>query len=221
MAEAKITQKKEQKQAKKEDSSKKVAPQKSAHGFYHYMSEAWKNPSKEIIESRRKEAIAYREGSRIVKLEKPTRLDRAHSLGYKAKKGFVIFRIIIQRGGHIKPRPTTKRRSKRFNIKKNLHMNYQWIAEQRVQNKYQNLEVLNSYPIGKDGQFYYFEVICVDRNAPEITNDKNFKWLQNPANRFRVLKGRTSSGRKARGLLNKNPNLKIRPSARAWDRKGR
>jgi large subunit ribosomal protein L15e len=209
------------KEAKKENKKEHKQPQKSAHGFYYYLKKAFRNPSHEMIESQRKNSIAYRAGERITKLEKPTRLDRAHSLGYKAKKGFVVFRVVIQRGGHYKPRPTTKRRSKRFNIKKILHMNYQWIAERRVQNAYRNLEVLNSYKIGKDGRFYFFEVICIDPQEGEIKNDKNFKWLQNPANRFRVFRGRTSSGRKARGLRNKSPNLKIRPSARAWGRRGR
>jgi len=213
MAEAKKTEKKAE--------TKKQAPQASVKGFYHYLRQAWRNPTKESIEKIRKESIAWREGERITKLERPTRLDRAHALGYKAKKGFVVFRVVIERGGRQKARPTTKRRSKRFNVKKILKLNYQQVAEIRVQKNHQNLEVLNSYKLGKDGQFYYFEVICVDTNAPEIKADPNFRWLQNPANRFRALRGLTSSGRKSRGLMNRNPNLKIRPSARAWNRKGR
>lgn len=199
----------------------KKVQSKSVKGFYHYMKKAWKDPSPEHMIEVRKNMTEWRNGDRIVKLEKPTRLDRARILGYKAKKGIAVFRITIKRGGRSKARPTTKRRSKRFNVKKILHLNYQGVAEQRVQKAHQNLEILGSYKIGKDGQYYFFEVITVDRNMAEIKSDKNFKWLQNPANRFRALRGLTSAGRKSRGFLNRNPNLKVRPSIRAWDRKGR
>jgi large subunit ribosomal protein L15e len=185
------------------------------------MKNAWKNPSQEHLNEIRKNMIAWREGARITKLEKPTRIDRARVLGYKAKKGIGVFRVTLERGGRAKARPTTKRRSKRFNTKKILKISYQGVAEQRVQNAYKNLEILGSYKLGKDGKFYFFEIITVDPNMAEIKSDPNFRWLQNPANRFRAFRGRTSAGRKSRGLANKSPNLKIRPSARAWDRRGR
>ena len=79
-------------------------------------------------------------------------------------------------------------------------MNYKWIAEQRVANKFTNLEVLNSYPIGKDGVNYFYEVILVDPKRPEIKNDKTMKWATKSKNRRRVFRGLTSSGKKSRGL---------------------
>jgi large subunit ribosomal protein L15e len=207
------TEKKEAKQKKQET--------KSSHGFYYYMNKSWKAHSPEQLEEQRKKMVEWRNTERIVKLEKPTRLDKARRLGYKAKKGFIVFRITIERGGRYKPRPTTKRRSKRFSIKKILRMNYRWVAEQRVQRRYMNLEVLNSYFTGKDGRFFFFEVICVDPNIAEIKSSPDLAWLQNAANRFRVLRGRTSAGKKSRGLRNKSPNLKVRPSLRSWNRQGR
>jgi len=205
----------------KSEKKAKHEPQVSAHGMYHYMNEAWKKPSKEFTVEIRGKMIGWRAGDRVTKLEKPTRLDKARSLGYKAKKGFVIFRSVVKRGGHIKARPGTRRRGKRQSVKKNLRMNYRWIAEQRVQNKYLNLEVLNSYPLSKDGKFGFFEVICVDPNAPEIKSDKDINWICRPENRNRSLRGLTSAAKKSRGLRNKSRNLKIRPSLRAWHRKGR
>jgi large subunit ribosomal protein L15e len=192
-----------------------------ANGVYHYIKQAWKKPSAEHKEEVRKNMIAWREGERVAKLEKPSRLDRARALGYKAKKGILVFRVTLERGGRQKIRPTTKRRSKRFNTKKILKSSYQSVAEQRVQKAHPNLEILNSYKLGKDGKFYFFEVITVDKNVAEIKSDPQFKWLRSASNRFRALRGLTSSGAKSRGFMNKNPNLKIRPSARAWDRKGR
>ena len=100
-------------------------------------------------------------------------------------------------------------------------MNYQWIAEQRVARKYPNLEVLNSYLIGKDGIHYFFEVILVDPERPEIKNDKNLSWISKDANLKRVFRGLTSAGKKSRGLRHKGPGLKVRPSARARKHKGK
>ncbi len=196
-------------------------PRKSVNGMYHYMGQAWKKPTAAHIDEIRKKMIAWRAGPRIAKIDKPTRIDRARILGYKAKKGFVIFRITLERGGRFKARPRTKRRSKRFSVKKILHMNYQWVAEQRVSKTYRNLEVLNSYKLGKDGRFYFFEVITVDRNAPEIKADPQFSWLTKTQNKFRAMRGLTSSGRKARGMSTKSANLKVRPSLRANNRQGR
>ena len=97
----------------------------------------------------------WRAGERITKIEKPTRIDRARALGYKAKKGVVVARVVIARGGRKKPRINKKRRTKRQNTRKSLKMNYKWIAEQKAGRKFKNLEVLNSYKLAKDGKFFY------------------------------------------------------------------
>ena len=100
-------------------------------------------------------------------------------------------------------------------------MSYKWIAEIRVQNKHKNLEVLNSYVVGRDGMNYFYEVICVDPSKPEIKNDKNFKWLTDGTNKKRALRGLTSAAKKSRGLRNKHPTSKVRPSVRAGKRRGK
>ncbi len=187
-------------------------------GMYHYLRETWKKPD---VEKLRQRMIEWRKGNTIVKVEKPLRLDRARSLGYKAKKGFVTVRVRIKRGGRKRPHRRKGRRSKRQTIRKTLKMNYRWVAEQRVQRKFSNLEVLNSYNIGKDGMYYFFEVILVDPERPEIKNDKTINWICRKENRGRVFRGLTSAGKKSRGLRNKSRNLKIRPSLRAWNRLGK
>ena len=53
-------------------------------GLYHHIRNAWKKPDINVLRQR---MIAWRESNTIVKVDKPLRLDRAHSLGYKAKKG--------------------------------------------------------------------------------------------------------------------------------------
>jgi len=181
-------------------------------GFYYYLKQAWKKPDKKILRER---MVEWRKADVLTKVDKPLRLDRARALGYKDKKGFVVIRIRIKRGGHKRTRPNKGRRSKRMHTRKTLSMNYRWIAEQRVANKYKNLEVLNSYQIGKDGVHYFYEVICVDTSKPEIKNDKTINWICKPGNRKRVLRGLTSAGKKSRGLRDKSPTSKTRPSVRA------
>jgi large subunit ribosomal protein L15e len=187
-------------------------------GLYHFLRNAWKKPDKETL---RKRMIEWRKENSIVKVEKPLRLDKARALGYRAKKGFVVARIKIKRGGHKKKRPNKGRRSKRLTTRKTLKMNYKWIAEQRVARKFTNLEVLNSYLIGKDGIHYFYEVILVDSSKPEIKKDKKINWICNLKNKKRPARGLTSAAKKSRGLRNKHPTSKVRPSVRAGKRRGK
>jgi large subunit ribosomal protein L15e len=189
---------------------------KIVRGLYHFIKQAWKKPDKKTLRER---MIEWRKSDVFTKVEKPIRLDKARALGYKDKKGFVIIRIRIKRGGHKRPRPNAGRRSKRMHTRKNLKMSYKWIAEQRVERKYKNLVVLNSYKIGKDGMNYFFEVICVDPQKPEIKNDKTINWITKKGNQKRAMRGITSAGKKSRGLRSKNPMNKNRPSIRAGERK--
>src|SRR3989338_6012440 len=92
-------------------------------------------------------------------------------------------RETMLRGGRKRPHRRKGRRSKRQTIRKTLKMSYQWVAEQRVQKKFPNLEVLNSYQIGKGGMHYFFEVILVDPERPEITNDSTINWICRKENR--------------------------------------
>ena len=169
-------------------------------GFYYYIKQAWKKPD---IKTLRERMIEWRKSQAITKVDKPLRLDRARILGYKDKKGFVVVRVRLKRGGHKRPRPNKGRRSKRLHTRKTLRMNYRWIAEQRAARKYTNLEVLNSYLLGKDGVHYFYEIILVDPERPEIKNDKTINWITKPENRKRTFRGLTSAGKKARGLRKK------------------
>ena len=187
-------------------------------GMYHYVKQAWKKPDKKVLRERMTE---WRKSSAFERVDKPLRLDRARALGYKDKKGFVVARVKVKRGGHKRSRPNKGRRGKRMHTNKNLRLNYKTIAEQRVARKYRNLEVLNSYLIGKDGVHCFFEVILVDPERPEIKNDKNLSWISKDANLKRVFRGLTSAGKKSRGLRHKGPGLKVRPSARARGHKGK
>lgn len=180
--------------------------------MYHYIRDAWKKPDANVLRER---MIKWRKEGSIVHVEKPLRLDKARALGYKAKKGFVIVRVKLRRGGRKRNTRKKGRRSKRNTIRKTLKMSYRWVAEARAVRNYPNLEVLNSYFIGKDGMHYFFEVILVDPERPEIKNDRTINWICRPQNRGRVHRGLTSAGKKSRGLRSKSPKNKNRPSVNA------
>lgn len=176
-----------------------------SNGMYHYIKEAWKKPDKETL---RKRMVEWRHSPVFTKLDKPLRLDKARALGYQDKKGIVVVRVRVMRGGHKKSRPNKGRRSKRMTVRKTLKMNYKWIAETRVQKKYKNLELLNSYPIGKDGINYFYEAILVDPSKKEIQSDKKLNWLAKGKNKKRAMRGLTSSGKKSRGFRHRSKRKK-------------
>jgi len=188
------------------------------NGLYHHLRQVWKKPDAKRL---RELKVEWRSQEAVHVLEKPTRLDKARALGYKAKKGFVVARVRVHRGGRQRERTNKARKPSRHTIIKTLKMNYRWVAEQRAQKHFPNLEVLNSYNLSKDGKYYFFEVILVDYMRPEIKNDKTINWICRPTNRNRVYRGLTSAGKKSRGMRTKTRNLKVRPSLRAWHRMGR
>ncbi|MFH1398757.1 MAG: 50S ribosomal protein L15e [Candidatus Woesearchaeota archaeon] len=179
--------------------------------LYKYLRQAWQNPDSKLNQQR---LTAWRQELVTLRIEKPTRLDRARSLGYKAKKGIIIVRQRVNRGGKQRPKFAGGRRSKHMRRRKVLGKNYQQIAEERANKKFLNCEVLNSYQVGKDGKHYWYEVILVDRTSPSIKADKNLNWVGR--NKMRAFRGLTSAARKARGLRNKGKGAeKVRPSRKA------
>lgn len=174
-----------------------------AKSMYHYIAEAWKRPYEgEMKEIMKQRLIEWRHGPAVVRVEKPTRLDRAREIGYKAKPGFVVARVRVRKGGMRKQRPNKGRRPKRMGVygfapAKSIQL----IAEERAARKYPNLEVLGSYYVGEDGLYKYYEVILVDPHHPAIKSDKDINWITEPQHRGRVFRGKTMAGRRMRGLL--------------------
>ena len=148
-----------------------------------------------------------------MRLEHPTRLDRARSLGYKAKQGIFVVRQRVAAGGHKRPDFAGGRHSKNFRRTMILAKNYRLIAEERANKQFPNCEVLNSYPVANDSKHYWYEVILVDRAHPSVRADNRTAWITNPTHRGRVYRGKTSAGRKIRGLRYKGTGAEnLRPS---------
>ncbi len=169
---------------------------------YKYISKAWEKPEasyvKELMWHR---LIEWRKQPTIVRVESPTRLDRAHKLGYKAKQGFVMVRVRIRRGGLNRPRPRSGRKPRHMGVAKyKPAKSFRLIAEERAARRYPNLEVLNSYWVGEDGRHKWYEIIMVDPAHPVIKADKDINWICGKDHKGRVFRGLTSAGKKIRGL---------------------
>lgn len=187
-----------------------------------YLRQIWKKPTQEQKAIRKNRLINLRKEPVTQRIPKPTRIDRARAIGYKAKKGYIIIRQKITSGGRKRPAIKKGRRSKHMRHRKIVGKNYQAIAEQRVAKKYPNLEVLNSYYLEHDGKNYWYEIIMIDKQQPTIYKDKKINWIALPTNNRRVYRGKTSASRKSRGLRKKGKGTeKIRPSQRANKRKSK
>jgi len=163
--------------------------------MYKYLNKIYKKPKENLGEIWKQRLIKWRRDPAIVRIDKPTRLDRARSLGYKAKQGYLVVRVKLIRGGRTRPRFKSGRRSKAMRRRKVVGKSYQWIAEERASKKYPNCEVLNSYQIAVDGRYYWFEVLLADRE--QVSKYKGME-------------------RRSRGLHKKGKGReKIRPSLRA------
>jgi large subunit ribosomal protein L15e len=185
---------------------------------YKYIAKSWKKPEDSFVnELMWQRAVEWRRQPTVHRIEKPTRLDRARKLGYKAKQGFVVVRVRVRRGGLRKTRPRSGRRPKRMGVTKyKPAKSMRLIAEERAARKFPNLEVVNSYWVWEDGRFKWFEVIMVDPNHPVIKSDKDVNWICDEVHRGRVFRGLTSAGKEVRGLRHKGRGAeKVRPSRRA------
>ena len=145
-------------------------------------------------------------------------------LGYKAKQGVVLVRTRVRRGGLRKGKIHMKRKPSKSGIKKiTMAKSVQRIAEERVSRRYPNLEVLNSYWVGEDGKNKFYEVILLDPSHPAIISDSELSWVsEGNSHSGRAFRGKTSSGKRGRGLLNKGKGAeKLRPSLKANKNRGK
>jgi len=192
--------------------------------FYAYIRDAWKTPGESYVgELRRDRLKEWRRQNAVQKIDRPTRLDRARSLGYKAKQGITIARVRIRRGGRRKSRYIRGRRTKHMGMHKiTPGKSLQRMAEERASSRHPNMEVLNSYWVGEDGRHKWYEIILVDPIHPVIASDPNLNWLTKDSHKGRAERGMTSAGTRGRGLRKKGIGAeKVRPSLRANENRGK
>lgn len=180
-----------------------------AKSMYSYIRDAWKNPKEGITgELRWKRLPKWREEPAIVRVDNPTRLDRARSIGYKAKEGYAVARVRVRKGNRRKQRFKAGRKPSKMGVNKiTPAKSLQRIAEERCSRKYPNMAALGSYWVGRDGSNKWFEVVLVDPDHPAVDID---------APKDAAFRGTTPAGKTGRGLRNKGKGAeKVRPSLRS------
>jgi len=132
----------------------------------------WKNHPPELKEK----LVAWRKQRAVTRVEKPSRIQRARRLGYKAKQGIVVIRMRVGTGGMRRKRPRSGRRPKHLGVTRiKADVTMKQVAERRVLERFPNMKLLGSYFIVKDGMHYWFEVILADPAHPRIAKDKELR----------------------------------------------
>lgn len=139
--------------------------------MYRHISKTWKmiRSSPEYKRYLTLKRAEWRRGGTVERIEKPTRPDRAHAIGYKAKQGYVVARVRVAKGGLSKIPPKLGRRQKRTGITKiKRGKSVKKIAEERAKRKFRNLNIMGSYYLGEDGRYIWYEIVMKDENHPAV-----------------------------------------------------
>ena len=141
-----------------------------------YQDQIWLKMWRENAPELRAKAVEWRRQTSLVRVERPSRIQKARQLGYKAKQGIVVIRMRVGRGNMRRKRPVAGRRPKHLGvlrIKPALSM--QKVAERRVLERHPNMKLLGSYYLYQDGLYLWYEVIIADPSHPRILKDKEIR----------------------------------------------
>merc|ERR1712014_536668 len=190
-------------------------------GAYKYVQELSRRKQSDILRFLlRVRCWEYRQLNVIHRASRPSRPEKARRLGYKAKQGYVIYRVRVRRGNRKKHAPKGATYGKPVHQGVNqlkFQRSLRSLAEERVARRCSNLRVLNSYWINQDGVYKYFEVICVDPFHKAIRRDARINWIANAVHKRRESRGLTSAGKQNRGLGKGHGRSKT-PRRAAWRR---
>ena len=124
----------------------------------------------------RDRVVQWRKQNAVTRIDKPSRIQRARRLGYKAKQGIIVIRMRVGTGGMRRKRPRSGRRPKHLGVTRiKADVSMKQVAENRVLERYPNMKLLGSYFVYKDGMHYWFEIILADPAHPSIAKDKELR----------------------------------------------
>jgi large subunit ribosomal protein L15e len=189
-------------------------------GAYKYLEELWKKKQSDVLRFLlRVRCWEYRHLPSVHRASRPTRPDKARRLGYKAKQGYVIYRVRVRRGNRKRPNSKGIIYGKPANQGINQlkwRRSLRSKAEERAGRRCGNLRVLNSYWVNQDATYKYYEVILVDPAHGAIRRDPRINWIVGGTHKHRELRGLTSTGKQGRGLNARGPKgTRARPSQHA------
>lgn len=138
-----------------------------------YQDQSWIRLWKENAPELRERAVRWRKEAAATRVARPSRIERARRLGYKAKQGIITVRMRVGAGGMRKKRPTGGRRPKHLGVTRiKADDSMQKVAERRAAERYPNMRTLGSYFVYKDGKHYWFEVIMADPAHRRVSGDR-------------------------------------------------
>src|SRR3989338_6115136 len=111
-------------------------------GLYKHIGNLWKKQGGELLKLSRERMIIWRKEPVTLRIERPTRLDRARSLVYRPKSGVIIVRQRVDRGGRKRPDIKGEKRGKDARQKKIFEKNHRAVGEERAPRRYPNMEVV-------------------------------------------------------------------------------
>uniref|UniRef100_A0A8C6IIC6 Ribosomal protein L15 n=1 Tax=Mus spicilegus TaxID=10103 RepID=A0A8C6IIC6_MUSSI len=153
-------------------------------GAYKYIQELWRKKQSDMMRFLlRVRCWQYRQLSALHRAPH-TRPDKARRLGYKAKQGYVIYRIHVRPGGRKRPV------SKGATYGKPVHL--QSVADERAGLHCGALRVLNSYWVGEDSTYKVFEVILIDSFHKAIRRNPDTHRITKQVHKHREMHGLTS-----------------------------
>merc|ERR1711981_1515860 len=173
-------------------------------GAYKYQNELWRKKQSDVMKYiLRLRSWHFRQLPAIHRASRPSRPEKARLMGYKAKQGYVVYRVRVRRGcrKRLAPKGATYGKPVHEGVNQlKFQRRIQSVAEERAGKAMGGLRVLNSYWAAEDSTYKYYEVVMVDPQHKVIRRDADMQWLTKPTHKHRETRGLTSAGKKPRGL---------------------
>merc|ERR1711988_325699 len=162
-------------------------------GAHKYLEELAKKKQSDVMRFLlRVRCWELRQLNVIHRASRPSRPDKARRMGYKAKQGYVVYRVRVRRGGRKRPVPKGIVNGKPVTqgvTQLKFNRNLKSVAEERVGRRCGNLRVLSSYWLNQDSTYKYYEVVMIDVAHKAIRKDPRINWIVNPVHKHREMHG--------------------------------
>merc|ERR1719461_2214331 len=115
----------------------------------------------------------FRQLPAIHRASRPSRPEKARLMGYKAKQGYVVYRVRVRRGcrKRLAPKGATYGKPVHEGVNQlKFQRRIQSVAEERAGKALGGLRVVNSYWAAEDSTYKYYEVVMVDPVHKVITS---------------------------------------------------
>ncbi len=138
---------------------------------YKYIRQSFRTTMASKSRLYKERLVQWGKQGTVVRLEGPTNVPRARSLGYKATKEYLIARVRISKGKRARRRVDLGRKPGKNRKKVNPGVPLSQYAEGKARKNFTNLNVTGSYFIGQTGSDKYFEVILFNPH-PDVPRFK-------------------------------------------------